>query len=527
MLKVDQLSLDHHNYHEKLRLVNDVSFSVPESGSLAIVGESGSGKTLTALALMGLLPANIKAQAKQVDFFDRSLLTLSANEWCGLRGKDIGMVFQEPLSALNPLHTIKQQLQEAIQTHRSDVDWDTEVKKLLDQVELSTRHQLLSAYPHQLSGGQRQRVMIAMAIANQPKLLIADEPTTALDVTIQVQILRLLKQLQIELGMGLILVTHDLPVVRHLCDQVVVMHKGCIDVKGDTEAIFTSPPSEYTQRLMQPYTCMPNPKKRRASNCIEVSGLSVQVSQGHLWNKQLTAIVNAVDFNVKEGEALGVIGESGSGKTTLAMALCRLMSASGHVQFKDHDWLRMDKRSLQRFRSKMQMVFQDPFSSLPPRLNVGDIIGEGIVGLHKKQSKDWVNAVENAMIQVMLDPKDRFRYPNEFSGGQRQRVAIARAMIMQPELLILDEPTSALDQSVRDQILQLLVKLQLENKLSYVVITHDLRVIQALCHRVLVMHAGRVVESNQVDHIVTAPEHTYTKKLIASHKALVDGEILL
>ena len=527
MIKVDGLNIDHIYNGQSQLLVNNISFELAPSESLAIVGESGSGKTLTALSLMGLLPSNIHARAKNISFDDQNLLSLTPQKWCQIRGMEIGMVFQEPLSALNPLHTIENQLKESIITHRPAANWSQEIRLLLDQVELKNAKHILKAYPHQLSGGQRQRIMIAMAIANKPKLLIADEPTTALDVMVQVQILRLLKRLQVELGMGLILVTHDLPVVKHLCDEILVMRQGCIDARGKTKTIFHSPPTEYTKKLLQPFLCHPNQFEQSDVSCIAVEDLGVGIRSGHFWQKHFQVILQKIQLKVFDGESLGVIGESGSGKTTLAMALCRLMPATGEVVFFGQNWFELSKHALRVARPQMQMVFQDPFSSLPPRLNVGDIIGEGLIKYYKRGSKAWLKAVEKAMLDVKLNPEDRFKYPNEFSGGQRQRIAIARAIIMRPKLLILDEPTSALDQSIRDQVLTLLVKLQAEKNLTYMVITHDLRVITALCHRAVVMKDGEIIERNAVNELLQAPKKNYTKNLIKAHMALVEGELLL
>lgn len=527
MIKVENLNIYHHNIGKENQLVKDVSFSLAPSGSLAIVGESGSGKSLTALSLMGLLPPGISAKAKTMTFCNQDIQSLSPGAWCKLRGCDVSMVFQEPLSALNPLHTIDKQLKEAILTHRPDANWSVEIKHLLAQVELDGAKHVLKAYPHQLSGGQRQRVMIAMAIANQPKLLIADEPTTALDVMVQVQILKLLKKLQLELGMGLILITHDLPIVKHLCDDVLVMKEGCVNVFGDTQTLFEKPPTEYMQALIKPYHAAPVDFDAHGEKCLQVEKVDVRISYGHFWQKKHRSIIQNIHFDVFNGESMGIIGESGSGKTTLAMALCRLVASEGDVAFLGAPWFKLDKKTLRRSRHDMQMIFQDPFSSLPPRLNVGDIIGEGLLRTFKRHSSDWVKTIEQAMLDVNLDPKDRFKYPNEFSGGQRQRIAIARAIIMKPKLLILDEPTSALDQSIREQVIRLLIKLQVEKKLTFIVITHDLRVIQALCHRVMVMSHGEIVEMNTVKELLIAPKHTYTKKLLEANLALVDGDVLL
>lgn len=532
MLTVDKLTITHNTKQEKSVLVNNVSFTLNQGSSLAIVGESGSGKTLTASALMGLMPPNIITSAKILSFNDQSLNHMNPEAWFNLRGQDMAMIFQEPLSALNPLHTIEKQLKEAILIHRPQANWFNEIRHLMKQVELNDYARILKSCPHELSGGQRQRVMIAMAICNQPKLLIADEPTTALDVVVQVQILKLLKKLQQELSMSLILVTHDLPVARCLCEDVLVMKSGKVDCYDKVATVFKHPPTKYCENLVKHYVCRPNTLADNSDGSsmqprLKVKHLSVDIVRGHLWFKKIQPILEGVSLSILPGESLGIIGESGSGKSTLAMSICRLMHATGNVYFSGQDWLLLSTKQLRAARPNIQMVFQDPFSSLPPRLNVGDMIGEGIRSLFPKKSPDWHCAIENAMKEVHLNPSDRYKYPNEFSGGQRQRIAIARAIVMRPKLLILDEPTSALDQGVRDQILQLLVKLQAKHQFSYMVITHDVRVIKALCHRVAVMKQGKIIESGSVETIMHSPKTAYAKSLIEAHSALVGGDILV
>lgn len=517
MLNVSKLRIDYQLETMVKPIVEDVSFHLGLGEQLAIVGESGSGKTMTALSLMGLLPKQMHLNADQLMFDDRDLSQLSPKQWCQLRNQDIAMVFQEPLSAFNPLHTIEKQLREAVLVHRPDADWRKDVLLWMDRVHLSKHAHILQAYPHELSGGQRQRVMIMMAMINEPKILIADEPTTALDVQVQVQILKLLKELQQSSNMALILITHDLPMVAHLADRVLVLKRGAMDVLTDQRALFTLPPTPYTKKLISPYSCKPASPPASKKQVLAVE-------HGYVFAKNKSEpIVQDVSFELFKGMSLGLMGESGSGKTSLAMGLCRLMKMTGHVNCKGIDWLNLSGKELRQQRSAMQLVFQDPFSSLSPRMTVAEIIAEGVRGLQKEVLEQ---AVVDVMQQVQLDPKDRFRFPHAFSGGERQRIAIARALIMRPDILILDEPTSALDRSIRDQVLNLLVEIQEKYQLAYLVITHDLKVIEALCHAVMVFRQGRIEEVGEVQAIIHAPQQAYTKQLIAAQQWLVDDAVL-
>lgn len=517
MLNVSKLNIDYQIDATVKPIVQNVSFHLGSSEQLAIVGESGSGKTMMALALMGLLPKQMALQAEQLVLENKDLTQLSVAQWSQLRNKDIGMVFQEPLSAFNPLHTIEKQLKEAIFVHRPDADWRKDILMWMDRVHLSKHDHILKAYPHELSGGQRQRVMIMMAMINQPKILIADEPTTALDVQVQVQILKLLKELQQSLDMALILITHDLPMVAHLADRVLVLKKGAMDALTDQRTLFTLPPTPYTKKLIKPYSCRPAVPLARKEQVLTVEHCHVYAKN------KFEPIVKDVSFNLLKGMSLGLMGESGSGKTTLAMGLCRLMHATGSIHCNGLNWLNLSGRQLRRHRSVMQLVFQDPFSSLSPRMTVADVIAEGVRGCQKDGLEQ---AVVDVMQQVKLDPNDRFRFPHAFSGGERQRIAIARALIMRPDILILDEPTSALDRSIRDQVLNLLVEIQEKCQLAYLVITHDLKVIEALCHDVMVLRQGCIEESGSVQAIIHEPKQAYTKQLIAAQQWLVEDAIL-
>lgn len=502
-------------------LVNNVSFNINAGEIFALVGESGSGKTLTALSIMGLLPDGLAVSGerqlagKAVDHKARTL------EW---RGKQVSMIFQEPMTSLNPLHTIGRQIAEAIQIHQNNLNKEIVQEKvcaLLDSVGLSSFKTRLDAYPHQLSGGERQRVMIAMAIANHPALLIADEPTTALDVTIQVQILALLKSLKDKLNMSVLLITHDLSIVRKVADRVAIMSQGSIVETGKTVEIFASPKHDYTRHLLaaEPKS-MPEPANESQPVIMECNHLSVKFAQNAgllTWNKTYKSVLSDIALSVKAGTTLGIVGESGSGKTTLALALLRLIESNGEIRFNGERIDDIAGNALRKRRRNMQMVFQDPYSSLNPRMSVGEIIREGLdvheadLNLNEREEK-----VDKILLEVGLSPDMKHRYPHEFSGGQRQRISIARALILNPGLIIFDEPTSALDISVQAQILDLLNGLQKKYQISYIFISHDLRTVRAVSHNIIVLQKGWIVESGISKEIFTAPKQDYTKTLLAA-----------
>lgn len=504
--------------------VNKVSFDIERGETVALVGESGSGKTVSALSILKLLPypwAN--HPSGKIWFKGKDCLKMSNNEIRQLRGGRVGMIFQEPMTSLNPLHTVENQISESLALHKglTGAKARDRIIELLQLVGFQDAQQRLKSYPHQLSGGQRQRVMIAIAIAGDPDLLIADEPTTALDVTTQAQILDLLEELQRKLGMSLLMITHDLGIVKHIADRVYVMANGVVRESGLANAILKNPQDSYTKHLLasEPKG-HPKAVPKGAKEILRAEHIKVYFPIRSGWWQKQSSVLKAVDdvsFSVQQGETVGVVGESGSGKTTLAMALLRLQEAQGHINLLGQDLQNLSNRQLRPFRRKMQVVFQDPFGSLSPRLSVTQIIGEGIK-LHgiAKQKEDIEAHVQAALKDVGLNPNIADRYPHEFSGGQRQRIAIARALVLRPALLVLDEPTSALDRAVQSEVIELLRGLQQRHNLAYVFISHDLKVVRAMSHRIYVMYQGKVVEQGETEKVYQNPQHPYTKKLLSA-----------
>jgi microcin C transport system ATP-binding protein len=509
--------------------VKSASFSLKRGKTLGIVGESGSGKSVTALSIMQLLPYPLASHPNgSILFNGQELVNAKMEVMNAIRGAKIGMIFQEPLSSLNPLHTISKQIAEVVILHNPTIDKTSvsnRVGELLDIVGLTNLRTRLNAYPHELSGGQRQRVMIAMALANTPDILIADEPTTALDVTVQAQILDLLKSLQSKLGMAMILISHDLKVVEKMCDHVCVMKSGEIVESQKKDVLFANPQHAYTQHLLASSPRQtPIPCTQNGKIILDVKDIQVKFPvKKNLFGKVLQSIsaVDKISFSVSEKQTLGIVGESGSGKTTLALALLKLIESDGQIIFDGHDITSIKGQELRALRAKMQIVFQDPFGSLSPRMTVAQIIGEGLV-IHKPDLSDEVvdSMVSATMEQVGLNPDMRHRYPHEFSGGQRQRISIARALILEPKLIVLDEPTSALDVSVQKQVVELLQDLQEKLNLTYLFISHDLRVVQAMAHDVLVMKNGQIVEFAPATQIFQHAKMDYTKSLISAALSL-------
>ncbi|MFG1242832.1 ABC transporter ATP-binding protein [Xanthobacter versatilis] len=504
--------------------VKHVSFDLAKGETLALVGESGSGKSVTALSILKLLnyPAASHPSGR-ILFEGRDLLTVPERELRGVRGNKITMVFQEPMSSLNPLHTIEQQVVEMLTLHRGMGTAAARARtlELLGEVGIPKPEERLSAYPHQLSGGQRQRVMIAMALANEPDLLIADEPTTALDVTVQAQILKLLKELQARLGMAMLFITHDLNIVRKIADRVCVMQRGEIVEQGGAEETFLHPRHPYTQALLKAEPKPdPAPVVPDAPIVVETTNLKVHfpIKRGIL--RKTVGYVKAVDgvsVAIRRGETLGVVGESGSGKTTLGLALLRLISSQGPVAFLGQRIDGLSFKAMRPLRSDMQIVFQDPYGALSPRMSVSDIVGEGLLVHQRGLSAEAREArVVAALEDVGLDPESRHRYPHEFSGGQRQRISIARAMALEPSFVVLDEPTSALDMIVQAQIVDLLRALQRKRDLTFMFISHDLRVVSALASRILVMRDGKMVEEGEARAVFEQPKEAYTRALFAA-----------
>ncbi|MEY1662050.1 ABC transporter ATP-binding protein [Isoalcanivorax beigongshangi] len=505
-------------------VVDQLSLSLQRGRMLALVGESGSGKSLTALALMRLLPHSAMMSASAITLAGEDLLHCNDAQMRSLRGRRIGMIFQEPLSALNPLHRVSRQIGECLQVHQrlSASAVRQRTLELLAQVQLPDPERFLERFPHQLSGGQRQRVMIAMALANGPELLIADEPTTALDVTVQAGILSLLKQLQNELGLAVLLITHDLGVVAGHADDVAVMHQGRVVEHGPAQQVLTAPQAEYTRHLLasEPDGQASPAALPDAAPLLAAERLSVRFKQPTplFRPRRWLHAVDKVSLQVAPGQTLGIVGESGSGKSTLALALLRLIRSDGSIRLGDQqlDTLR-GTRALRPVRARLQVVFQDPWSTLNPRLTVGQIITEGLrVHLPQLSAAEQDQRLQEMLSEVGLEADAAHRYPHEFSGGQRQRIAIARALILHPQVLILDEPTSALDRSVQHQVLTLLKRLQQRHGLTYLFISHDLKVVRSISHQVLVMKDGKVVESGATETLFQQPQNPYTQQLLAA-----------
>jgi len=499
--------------------VKGVSFSLQKGEMLALVGESGSGKSLTAQSIMRLLPDHTQYQG-QIVFDGEDLLQVPIKRLQQLRGAKIGMIFQEPMTSLNPLHTIEQQISENILQHQSLSKTQAKERtlELLHEVGIPEPEKRLNSYPHELSGGQRQRVMIAMALANNPSLLIADEPTTALDVTLQEQILHLLQQLQSKFGLAVLLISHDLSLVKRFAQRVAVMQHGLLVEINDTHTLFSQPQHPYTQLLLAAEPdgqAVPLPADAKTLLSINDLRLWFPIKQG-FWQRVVGHIkaVDGISLALKKGETLGVVGESGSGKSTLAFAITRLSPiTSGTIVFQGQDLVPLSQKQLRPLRKDVQIVFQDPYGSLSPRLSVGQIISEGLELLGLDNTQQQQRVIE-ALQAVELDPESRHRYPHEFSGGQRQRIAIARALVLKPQLLILDEPTSALDRTVQKQIVLLLRRLQAERGFACIFISHDLKVVKAVSHRVLVMRHGLMVETNDTQTLFAQPQQAYTQQLL-------------
>ncbi|MCF7966688.1 MAG: dipeptide ABC transporter ATP-binding protein [Methylobacter tundripaludum] len=522
LLVVDHLSVA---FNHKQTVVDDISFEIHAGETFALVGESGSGKSITALSVLRLLPNNARLNAEAISLHGDNLLSRSEFDLCKIRGRRIGFIFQDPMSSLNPVMTIGSQIEEVIKLHFGlpRAALKQRALELLQQVELPEPQQRINDYPHQLSGGQRQRVMIAIALAGQPDLLIADEPTTSLDVTIQAQILALLKNIQQQTGMALWLISHDLALVSTIADRVAVMQQGKIVETGLTSEFFNRPKHPYTRKLLNALPSMSS----CLTHSVEEKPPLLQVSDFYCHYpirkglfKRVVDHVRAVDgvsFDIQQGKTLALVGESGCGKTTLGKSLLNLIPGSGRVVINGVELNALTGEALRRQRANIQIVFQDPFSSMNPRMLVGDIIAEGIRALHPEVSSEQRKArVRQLLQQVDLPEDSALRYPHEFSGGQRQRICIARALAVDPKLIVCDEPTSALDVSVQAQIIQLLKTLQREKGVSYLFITHDLAVVAEIADNVAVMYRGKIIEQGSVADVLTRPKQAYTQKLLAA-----------
>ena len=523
LVRVRDLSVDFTSAVETVRAVSGVSFDIERGETVALVGESGSGKSVSALSILQLLPYPVASHpGGSIEVDGTEMIGASARRLRQIRGDRVSMIFQEPMTSLNPLHSIGRQVAEVLTLHRGLPRRQALIRaqELLEMVALGETARRLKAFPHELSGGQRQRVMIAMALACEPDLLIADEPTTALDVTVQAQILKLLGALQRRLGMAMLLITHDLSIVRHIADRVCVMREGAIVEAGACAQIFEAPAHAYTQALIaaEPRGA-PLAVADAAEEVVACDDLRIHfpIKAGVI--RRTVGHVKAVDgvtLSIREGQTVGVVGESGSGKTTLALALLRLISSAGPISFEERPIQGLTFRRMRPLRRRMQIVFQDPFGSLSPRMTVRQIIEEGLKVHRLQDAEGGGDPVDAVLEEVGLEPAMQERYPHEFSGGQRQRIAIARALVLKPRLVVLDEPTSALDMSVQAQIIDLLRDLQARHRLAYLFISHDLKVVRALCHEVIVLRDGVVVESGPTEAIFERPESAYTRALLAA-----------
>jgi microcin C transport system ATP-binding protein len=521
LLKVENLAVSFANQ----TVLSGISFALEQGKTLAIVGESGSGKSLTALSILQLLPyPHAHHPSGDIIFQGQSLMGKSEKVLEAIRGNKISMIFQEPMTSLNPLHNIEKQIAETLLLHNGLTGKAAQVRtlELLELVGIEDPCSRLNAYPHQLSGGQRQRIMIAMALANEPKLLIADEPTTALDATIQKQILTLLKSLQQRLNMAILLITHDLNIVREFANDIVVMHQGKQVEYQKSELIFEKPSHQYTKILLNANPTGNMPELIDPELILEANNINVTFPiKKNFWGKVISSLpaVRNVSLKIHKGETVAIIGESGSGKTTLAQALLNLIPHTGDIVYLGNNINSLNKEKLQALRQQLQIVFQDPYASLSPRMSVQDIIAEGLYVFNKTRKlndQEISEEIFQILEKVGLDKSTATRYPNQFSGGQRQRIAIARALILKPKLIVLDEPTSALDRNTQKQIIELLKSLQNEFSLSYLFISHDLSVVKAISHQIIVMKSGKIVEKGMTSTIFNNANHPYTQELLSS-----------
>ena len=522
ILEISNLSINFATRDGSFKAVNDISFYIEKNKTMALVGESGSGKSVTAMSILQLLPRPQASysQASSIKFKGDEIIDAPNDKLLNIRGNIVSMVFQEPMTSLNPYHRVGNQITESIILHTNNTKKEAidEAKKLLELVEIDDVERRFYAYPHELSGGQRQRVMIAMALVNKPQLLIADEPTTALDVTIQAQILDLMSKLKNELGMSILFITHDLGLVQQFSDNVCVMKDGVIVEQGVTSDVFNNPSHDYTKRLLD---AEPKPKETRSLNnnpIIEVDNLNVfyNIPSVNIFKKNTFHAVKDVSFKIFENTTIGLVGESGSGKSTLGKAIARLVAYEGNVFFKSKNINSNSHKNNKELKKDIQIVFQDPYGSLSPRMTIGEIVGEGL-GVHFKMSKKEKEfKIDKVLLDVGIEINAKNKYPHEFSGGQRQRIAIARSLIMNPSFMILDEPTSALDRSIQIQVIKLLKNIQDEYGLTYLFISHDLKVIRSMSDYIFVMKNGEIVESGISEEVFDEPKEEYTKKLLTA-----------
>ena len=519
LLELNNLHVRFHQGDNPVHAVRGVSFSLNAGETIGLVGESGSGKSISALSILKLLPGNAECTGN-ITFDGNELLDFNKKQIRSVRGHQISMIFQEPMTALNPLHTIEKQISEVLGIHLGlqNTAAHQRTLELLELVGIRNAESRMTSYPHELSGGQRQRAMIAMALACEPRVLIADEPTTALDVTVQRQILTLLADLQKKLGMAILFISHDLNLIRHVSDRICVMKDGELVEQGKTADVFNAPQHPYTIDLLNAEPVgAPEPLPENSQKLLQGNNVRVWFPIKKGFFKRTVDHIKAVtdiSISLRQGETLGIVGESGSGKTTLGMALLKLQKSQGQIEFRQQPIDSLNEKNFRPFRREMQVVFQDPYGSLSPRMTVGEIIGEGLAIHQLVNNSERESLIVDALNDVGLNPDSRHRYPHEFSGGQRQRISIARALVLKPQLMVLDEPTSALDRTVQSQIIELLRSLQKKYNLSYIFISHDLAVVKAMSHRIMVMQAGQVVEEGTTEQIFHHPREPYTRELL-------------
>ena len=522
LLRISNLSINFQLRKNKFSAVKNLNLLIEENQIVGLVGESGSGKSVTAMSIMRLLPepkASYGAQSS-IEFEGEEILSADKKFLRNIRGNKISMIFQEPMTSLNPYHKVGDQIVESILLHKQQPKSDAilEAKKLMELVEIPEVDRRFASYPHELSGGQRQRIMIAMALANKPKLLIADEPTTALDVTVQAQILDLMTKLKDEVGMSILFITHDLGLIKQFSDTITVMQEGMVVEQGVTQSVFSDPQHAYTKKLIKSEPSVKEETSSEENSLINVTNLNIlyPLSNKNFFKKEFFHAVKNVNFSIPRKSTIGLVGESGSGKSTLGKALAGLIDYEGSIVFDGQDIDRLNSRESKLMKKNIQIVFQDPYGSLSPRMTIGEIVGEGLdvhFDLNKKQ-KD--QRVAESLESVEINPDDRFKYPHEFSGGQRQRVAIARSLILNPSFMILDEPTSALDRSIQIQVIELLKNIQKEFELTYLFISHDLKVVQSMSDYIFVMQNGYIVESGPAKQVFSNPEEVYTDQLLSA-----------
>tara|TARA_B100000945_G_scaffold321563_1_gene337002 strand:+ start:5540 stop:7138 length:1599 start_codon:yes stop_codon:yes gene_type:complete len=522
LLKISNLSINFQVRKTEFSAVRNLNLSIEENQIAGLVGESGSGKSVTALSIMRLLPEPKASYGKDssINFNDVEILRADKNSLRKIRGNQISMIFQEPMTSLNPYHRVGNQIIESIQLHKKRPKSDAilEAKKLMKLVEIPEVDRRFSSYPHELSGGQRQRIMIAMALANKPKLLIADEPTTALDVTIQAQILDLMTKLKNEVGMSILFITHDLGLIERFSDTITVMEKGLVVEQGVTKEIFSNPQHPYTKKLINSEPSAKQDLMTIKNPIISVKELNIfyPLPNKNFFKKDFFHAVKNVNFSIPKNSTIGLVGESGSGKSTLGMALAGLINFQGTVLYQGQDLSKLSPMELKLIKKDIQIVFQDPYGSLSPRMTIGEIVGEGLNVHFDLNHEEKIERIIDCLKAVEINPDERFKYPHEFSGGQRQRIAIARSLILNPAFMILDEPTSALDRSIQIQVIELLKNIQKDFELTYLFISHDLKVVRSMSDYIFVMQNGLIVESGSAEQVFSNPEEEYTDKLLSA-----------